>query len=83
MPYITETDRARLDRRSHAPAQTPGDLNYLLTVEAALYVRNNGLSYQSINDVVGALECAKAEFLRRVVADYEDLAIVRNGDVYP
>jgi hypothetical protein len=36
-----------------------------------------------VNDVVGALDGAKAEFQRRVVAPYEDKKIRENGDVYP
>lgn len=59
-----------------------GDLNYTLTMVIASYVRYRGLSYQTINDAVGALEGAKAEFQRRVVAPYEDTKIATNGDVY-
>lgn len=32
-------------------------------------------------DVIGALEGAKLEFYRRIAGGYEDLAIIRNGDV--
>lgn len=32
---------------------------------------------------LGAVECAKLEFMRRVVAPYEDGKILANGDVYP
>jgi hypothetical protein len=39
-------------------------------------------SYQSINDVLGALEGAKLEFYRRIAAPYEDTKIQENGDVY-
>lgn len=39
-------------------------------------------NYQGINDIIGALEGAKAEFQRRKVADYEDTKIAENGDVY-
>jgi hypothetical protein len=35
-----------------------------------------------MNDVVGALEGAKAEFQRIVVAPYEDKKMAENGDVY-
>jgi len=31
---------------------------------------------------LGAIECAKLEFIRRVVSPYEDAKIVANGDVY-
>jgi hypothetical protein len=39
-------------------------------------------NYQGINDIVGALECCKQEFIRRVVNPYEAEAIMRNGDIY-
>lgn len=60
-----------------------GELNYRLTQLALIYVEYRGLNYATINDVVGAFECAKAEFIRRVVAPYEDAKILANGDVYP
>ena len=60
-----------------------GDLNRAFTELAIEYLRVNGLRYQTINDVVGALVGAKDEFNRRVVAPYEDDCIKENGDVYP
>lgn len=75
-----ESTRERVE--STREAGHAGELNYLLTQVAIDYIGHNGLSYRTINDVVGAFECAKAEFQRRVVADYEDQAILRNGDVY-
>jgi hypothetical protein len=41
-----------------------------------------GKNYQTVNDIVGALEGAKMEFYRRAAAPYEDLKIKENGDVY-
>jgi hypothetical protein len=38
--------------------------------------------YRRINEVMGALECAKQEFYRRVAVPYEDKKIKENGDVY-
>jgi len=78
MPYIKDKNRARA---SHSP-ETAGELNYQLTLAVLDFVARNGLCYQTINDVVGALEGAKAEFQRRVVAPYEDTKIATNGDVY-
>ncbi len=40
-----------------------------------------GESYSNYADVIGTLECAKLELYRRWVADYEDKAIAKNGDV--
>jgi hypothetical protein len=43
---------------------------------------NEGLSYKSINDVIGVLECVKQEFYRRIAVPYEDKKIEQNGDIY-
>jgi hypothetical protein len=59
-----------------------GELNYAITCLVRGYLRQNGLRYQQINDVVGALEGAKLEFYRRVVVPYEDRKMLANGDVY-
>jgi hypothetical protein len=62
--------------------QNAGELNYIITRLLRLYVEHRGESYQTFNDIMGALEGAKAEFYRRVVAPYEDVKIQENGDVY-
>lgn len=82
MPYIKTKDRDRLAERRNVGILTSGELNYVLTEQLREYIRNHGLSYQTINDVVGALEGAKLEFYRRVAAPYEDKKIEDNGDVY-
>lgn len=46
------------------------------------YVKNKGLSYQTCNDVMGAISGAGYEFYRRIVAPYEEGKIAENGDVY-
>jgi hypothetical protein len=78
MPYIKARDKTRA---AHSP-ETAGELNFQLTQVVQDYVHRNGLTYQTLNDVVGALEGAKAEFQRRVVGPYEDTKIATNGDVY-
>ena len=79
MPYINDT------LRPHALVSpvNAGELNFKITTAVLEYMTTHKLSYSSINDVVGALECAKAEFIRRVVTPYEDTKIAKNGDVYP
>ena len=81
MPYIDEGAKNRLGLG--LVMSTPGELNYKLTVEIIDYLMWNGLSYQTCNDIVGALDNCKDEFRRRVQHPYEDKAIERNGDVYP
>lgn len=81
MPYITKDRRVILKNIGDYP-QSAGELNYLLTVELNEYLFAHGLSYQTINDILGALEGAKLEFYRRVAVPYEKRKIGENGDVY-
>ena len=81
MPYITQEDRDLVEQ-SLEPISTPGQLNYLFTSAIAQYVRDNKLSYQTINDIIGALEGAKLEFYRRIATPYENEKLTTNGDVY-
>lgn len=81
MPYIPQEDRDFLWPGSGC-ARTPGELNYQFTLLAKRYVETHGQRYETLNAVVGALESAKAEFQRRIVARYEDTKIEANGDVY-
>jgi hypothetical protein len=81
MPYIRHPFRR--DLKPHAKVATnPGELNFQVTSLVDDYVLVHGLSYHTINDVLGALEGAKLEFYRRIAAPYEDEKIERNGDVY-
>lgn len=78
MPYIKQFRRQLAD----LDPQNSGELNYRLTEICKDYLDNKGLNYNTINDIVGALECCKHEFIRRVVNPYEDEKIEENGDVY-
>ena len=77
MPYIVYSARI-----TAASPQTPAELNFLITSIVSSYLARRGLKYQTINDAIGALECAKLELYRRVVSPYEDTKIKENGDVY-
>jgi hypothetical protein len=79
MPYIEPKDYYR---SSYQP-KTPGELNFAITLLLIVYMDEKGLSYSSINDCMGALEGAKAEFYRRVAVPYEEVKRAINGDVYP
>jgi len=59
-----------------------GELNYAITTLIKNYQEYKGLRYQTINDIVGALEGAKCEYYRRVAIPYENEKIKSNGDVY-
>jgi hypothetical protein len=79
MPYIKQ-DRRLPDTNLLHPQNT-GELNYLFTTIAHTYLKQHGLNYQHLNDVIGALENAKLELYRRVASPYEDKKIQENGDV--
>ena len=90
MPYIKKERRLELTKGLSTP-QNAGELNYLLTYYLIDYLKYSGwngtgdlpeTTYQKINDIVGALEGAKAEFYRRVAVPYEKSKIKSNGDVY-
>lgn len=81
MPYITIDARKRLD--SGGRPETAGELNYLLTKLVDDFLTEKGeLRYSHLNEVMGALECAKLELYRRIAAPYEDQKLSQNGDVY-
>jgi len=82
MPYITKKERAAFDPCYLEQSRQAGQLNYQITRLIFEYFKENGGRYQQINDVLGALEGAKLEFYRRIVAPYEDKKIIENGDVY-
>ena len=80
MPYIKWERRDKIFNGTHC--QNPGELNFLLTRCIIEFLDTHGLSYQRINDVLGALEGAKLEFYHRVVVDYEEGRMSENGDIY-
>ncbi len=80
MPYVKNTDRNRLDKGGDA--KTPGELNYIITKTIDAYLNRTPCNYANDNEVIGVLECAKLELYRRVIAEYEDLKMAENGDVY-
>lgn len=82
MPYIPQNDRSELMDAPHRNPRTAGELNYVITEALIGYTRVHGLSYRTINEVVGVLECAKQEYYRRLAVPYEEAKILENGDVY-
>lgn len=81
MPYLEEERQTLIDDRLILP-ETPGDLNYKITTCLIGYIRTHGLRYQTINDILGALEGAKQEFYFRVAFPYECEKRTTNPDVY-
>lgn len=81
MPYIVQQKRDEITLGMAVP-QTAGELNFVITSICIEYLRHKGKSYQTINDVSGAMTESLAEFRRRVTVDYEMDAIKRNGDIF-
>ena len=80
MPYIEDKRKKELSQ-DIAPVNA-GELNYCITELLIEYCKRKGTSYQTFNDIMGALEGSKLEIYRRKIADYEDEKIKQNGDVY-
>jgi hypothetical protein len=84
MPYIKKSDRSRFDfylDALNANIISPGEFNYCVSRLAWDMVKRLGGNYAACNTVIGALECAKLELYRRIIAPYENDCIERNGDI--
>lgn len=80
MPYLNNAVKGSLaDGRL---PMTGGELNYLISTLIDQFVTRRGLSYNVLNEAMGALECAKLEVYRRIAAPYEDKKSSENGDVF-
>jgi hypothetical protein len=83
MPYIPQEDRRYLDpfiNELAAHLTTYGELNYAITRLVHDYLPQE-LSYDVLNSLVGVFDCAKHEFIRTVLNDYEELKRKENGDI--
>jgi hypothetical protein len=81
MPYIEQNRREEIIIDGDTP-QNEGELNYAVTYAINEYLNNNVLTYATLNQAIGVLECAKLELYRRMASPYEDEKIKSNGDVY-
>ena len=88
MPYIKQERRDELDPLIDALSNelvskdiSMGDYNYAITKLMHQFILSEGLRYKNLNDIVGMMECCKAEFIRIVVSYYEDKKRVENGNV--
>jgi len=80
MPYINQVRRRSIEKQETTP-NVPGTLNYAITKIIHNYIKDNGLCYNNLNEVIGVLECAKQEFYRAVAAPYEDIKRKENGSI--
>jgi hypothetical protein len=92
MPYIKKEDRQLFhnglihvgsDMRimDNNGVLGSGILNFLVSSICKDFISIKGTNYENLNSVIGALDCAKEEFRRRVVNPYEDVKIHDNGDL--
>ena len=81
MPYIKQERREAI--LAGAKPQDAGELNFAITALVDNYLKDKGgVRYAHLNEVIGAMDCAKLELYRRVAAPYEDEKIAETGDVY-
>jgi hypothetical protein len=91
MPYLTSEDKTRLDSNGFfklreytdnlSAQDVAGTINYLNFKLIKSWINKNGKKYWIFALIVGTLICCVLEIYRRLIADYEDSAIERNGDV--
>lgn len=88
MPYITAEARQQADNELQSAGlsfipDNAGELNFIISRFISNYILEHGLKYAIVNEMVGALECAKMELNRVVIGPYEDEKMNDNGPVYP
>jgi hypothetical protein len=96
MPYIKQEDRDKFKiKYGDMPingnvdplvfvaeqCQNAGDLNYAITMILKTYLQQNGENYARHNEIIGMLDCCKAEWYRKMVSPYEDLKEKENGSL--
>lgn len=85
MPYIKQEQRKKFNAGLWSidveGINSAGELNYIISWLLAHYKAQNNESYQTYNDMIGVLECAKLELYRRYIGNYEDKKISENGDI--
>jgi hypothetical protein len=84
MPYIPEEAREILDNDIDKLANalnSRGEFNYAITRLIHHYINKHGKRYDTLNDAIGIMDCAKMELYRHIAGPYEDLKIEQNGDV--
>lgn len=81
MPYIKDSEIREALTKGELTPNNCGELNFYITKLCHIYIKNKGLRYSTLNEVIGVLECAKLELYRQVAAPYEDIKKNENGAV--
>lgn len=90
MPYINFSKRAEFDKeidllieklKSKSNDDLSGQLNYVISRLAWSLCTEKNMRYARMNTIIGALDCVKMEFYRRIAAPYENKKIESEGDI--
>ena len=81
MPYIPLGERHRFSYRGEKITKA-GELTFALWSVINNYLEAHNLSYQTLCEIEGALQCLSKEVYRRITVPYEDKKIMENGDVF-
>jgi len=87
MPYIKQKERVKFEEvikdlvklLEKDKENLAGNLNYVVT--SIIKRLSKDLRYKKANEIIGALECIKLEYYRRVLAPYEEQKRKLEGDV--
>lgn len=87
MPYIPETQRIDinddlLEAGLDFTPENAGELNFIVSTLINNYLLKKGVRYAHINEMMGALECAKMELYSVIAEPYEAAKCEENGAVY-
>ena len=84
MPYIGKLSRSVFDPDINellSLAPKKGDIVYIITRLLHGYIKQNGLSFNTLCDCDGICGCASKEFYRQITAKREDQKKKENGPV--
>jgi len=92
MPYLKEDFKSEINTSCNLERLTnyfsslkiqdfAGALNFLNFVIVKRFIKKNGKRYWMLALILGTLLCSIFEIYRRIVGNYEDECISKNGDV--
>ena len=87
MPYINQGGRAKFEDLLETfdllsvGDMAAGELNYVISSIVHEWLIRHRVSYGTLNQAIGVLECAKLELYKQVVAPYEEKKKAENGPV--
>jgi len=84
MPYIKELEKYEMSDAIEQLLmfiESKGDLNYAICELVGRLILDNGISYSKMSEWIDGVHDAENELRRRILDRYEDIMIVKNGDV--